>query len=175
MTTPMVSVVGWHNVGKTTFIEELVAELKRRGYCVATVKHSREGFEFDHPGTDTWRYARAGSDVVAISGRSQMAYLERTMEELTLSEVIGRLPGDLDIILLEGFKLAPVPKLEVVRAGAEEGRIARAGELLALVGDEDLSVGEGMLRFGIHDAAAVVDLLEKRGLVRQSRARKRER
>ena len=59
---PIVSFVGKSNVGKTTLLEKVVAELKRRGYRVATLKHDTHGFDIDKPGKDTWRMAQAGSD-----------------------------------------------------------------------------------------------------------------
>lgn len=64
---PIVCIVGKSNVGKTTLLEGLITELKRRGHRVATVKHDVHGFEIDQPGKDSWRHAQAGSDAVVIS------------------------------------------------------------------------------------------------------------
>ena len=89
----IISVVGWHNSGKTTFIERLVPALKARGLRVAVIKHSGGGFELDHPGTDTWRFQQAGSDVVAIVGREGFAYVERRQSGLDLEELVARLTG----------------------------------------------------------------------------------
>ncbi len=83
MTT--ISVVGWHNVGKTAFVERLIAALKARGIRIATIKHSREAFDIDRQGTDTWRYRRAGSDVVVISAPGRMALIEERDDEVILS------------------------------------------------------------------------------------------
>ena len=165
MTIPIISVVGWHNAGKTTFIEYLVAELKRRGFRVATIKHSREDFELDRPGTDTFRYAQAGSDVIAISGRHRMALIEQREIEMTLEEIVMRLPESLDLIILEGYKQARVPKIEVVRSEAGEGRISAPEELLALIADGPVGEGERAKCFTSTDAPRVVDLLEAQGLV----------
>lgn len=167
MAAPIISVVGWHDAGKTTFIECLVRELKRRGFRVATVKHSREDFELDRPGTDTFRYAQAGSDVVAISSQHKVAFVERREREMELEELIERLPKDLDLILLEGYKRAPTPKIEVVREGVGEGPIAASEDLLALIVDKPVSMARGGVRcFTNSDAPAVVDLLQERGLLK---------
>ena len=64
---PIISIVGKSNSGKTTFLEKVVRELKRRGYRVAVVKHSTHDIKIDQPGKDTWRLAQAGSDVVVFS------------------------------------------------------------------------------------------------------------
>ena len=69
---PVVSIVGKSKAGKTALIESLVAELKQRGYRVATIKHSPEGFELDQPGKDSWRHVQSGSDAVIISSPQKL-------------------------------------------------------------------------------------------------------
>ena len=64
---PVISFIGRSGVGKTTYLEKLIAELKKRGYRVGVIKHDIHGFEMDRPGKDTWRHAQAGADVVWIS------------------------------------------------------------------------------------------------------------
>jgi molybdopterin-guanine dinucleotide biosynthesis protein MobB len=168
MAIPVVSVVGWHNAGKTTFVERLIAELKRRGLRVATIKHSREHFQVDREGTDTWRYAQAGSDVVLISGQGGLALIERREDDLSLEQIVARVPPDVDLIIAEGFKRAHTPKIEVTRAGVPGGRIAPEDELLALVTD-DLTQAEGSalpgVRFAPEDAVGVADLMQARGFL----------
>ncbi len=167
MTTPVISIVGWHNTGKTLFIERLIAALKARGLRVATIKHSRGDFEVDHPGTDTWRFAQAGSEAVVISGGGRLALMASRAQEFTLDEAVALLPAGLDLILVEGYKGLPLPKIEVLRAGMGEGRIAAAGELLALVSDEEASAEDrGAARFRTDDVAGVVELLRQRGIIR---------
>ena len=74
---PVISIVGGKsNSGKTTLLEKLIREAKRRGWRVATLKHDGHGFEMDQPGKDTWRHAQAGADVVAISSPHKVAILE---------------------------------------------------------------------------------------------------
>ncbi|MBC7263499.1 MAG: molybdopterin-guanine dinucleotide biosynthesis protein B [Chloroflexi bacterium] len=160
---PVVSVVGKSGVGKTAFLEKLIAELKRRGYTVATVKHDRHDFEIDHPGKDTWRHAMAGADVVAISSPQRMAMIRRVRAELSLDEVVGLLP-DVDIVLTEGYKQGDKPKIEVSRR--EKGRelLCEEGELFALVTDQPFSLN--VPQFDLDDAAGVADLLEERFLRR---------
>ncbi|MBC7236640.1 MAG: molybdopterin-guanine dinucleotide biosynthesis protein B, partial [Chloroflexi bacterium] len=112
----VVSVVGWHNAGKTTVIERLVSALKSLGLRVATIKHTREEIRMDAPGTDTWRFAEAGSDLVIIAGAKQTIVLERRAKEETLEELLRRVPADTDLVITEGYKKAQTPKIEVRRA-----------------------------------------------------------
>ncbi|MBM3187650.1 MAG: molybdopterin-guanine dinucleotide biosynthesis protein B [Chloroflexi bacterium] len=162
---PVISVIGWHNVGKTTFLVALIAELKARGWRVATVKHTGGHFDMDRPGTDTWRYAQAGSDLVVISGRGRLAILEHSRDDLSLTEILARLPGEVDVVLTEGFKREPTPKIEVHRAGTGGGPIASSDELLAIVGDTPCGYSDDVPCFALEDASGVADLLEARGLL----------
>ncbi|MDI7274440.1 MAG: molybdopterin-guanine dinucleotide biosynthesis protein B [Anaerolineae bacterium] len=157
---PVVSVVGRSNVGKTTLLERLIAELKRRGYRVATVKHDVHGFEMDRPGKDTWRHAQAGSDLVVIASPQRFAMIGRTARELTLDEIVARLPVAVDIVLTEGYKGGDRPKIEVARAACGRELLCRAEELLALVSDEP-HPEVGVPQYGPEDAEGLVDLLER--------------
>ncbi len=153
---PIISIVGWHNVGKTTFVTQLITELKRRGLRVATIKHTRGDFQLDHEGTDTWRYAQAGSDVVAISGQGQLALLEQGEGELRLADIVARLPAHLDLVITEGYKEAATPKIEIVPSCGETKRISGAGELLAQV--VGISEAEGRVDTGsLHRMARTID------------------
>ena len=168
MAIAIISVIGWHNAGKTSFLVRLIAELKRRGLRVATIKHSRDDFEIDRPGSDTWRLARAGADVVVISGKRRMALIEHRSQEdgeLSLDELVGRLPGDIDLVITEGYKSQPTPKILVVRSGVGEGPMPMSGELLALVTEGDMLPQEGVPRFAPEDAAGVADLLMAKGFI----------
>jgi molybdopterin-guanine dinucleotide biosynthesis protein B len=158
---PIISVVGKSGVGKTTLLEKLIAELKRRGYRVATVKHDVHGFEIDQPGKDSWRLAQAGSDSVVIASPKKLALIKRLDREMTLSEVAAFLT-DIDIILTEGYKRGDAPKIEVSRR--EKGRelVCTPDELVAIVSDQpfDLDVPQ----FDLNDMTGIVDWLEGRCL-----------
>jgi molybdopterin-guanine dinucleotide biosynthesis protein B len=158
---PIISVVGKSGVGKTTFLEKLIAELKRRGRRVATVKHDVHGFEIDRPGKDSWRLAQAGSDSVVIASPQRLALIKRLDREMPLGEIAALLP-DVDIILTEGYKRGDAPKIEVSRRGRGGELLCAPDELVAIVSDQpfDLDVPQ----FGLDDAAGIVDLLEERFL-----------
>jgi molybdopterin-guanine dinucleotide biosynthesis protein B len=164
---PVVSVVGRSKVGKTTLLERLIAELKRRGYRVATVKHDVHGFEIDRPGKDTWRHAQAGSDLVVIVGANRLAMIARTAQELSLEEVVARLPVEVDLVLTEGYKRGDRLKIEVMRAACGRELLSREEELLAVVTDEP-RVGLAVPQYDPEDVGALVDLLEARVLHRPS-------
>ena len=161
MKIPVVCVVGKSGTGKTTFLEKLIAELKRRGYRVGTVKHNVHDFEVDRPGKDSWRHARAGSDVAVITSPAKLAMIERLERELTLDEVTARVAG-VDIILVEGYKRSNKPKIEVSRREMGHELVSTLDELLAVVTDRPFELD--VPQFEPHDATGVASLLEARFL-----------
>ena len=155
---PVVSVVGRSGVGKTTALERIIRELKRRGYRVGTVKHDTHGFEVDKPGKDSWRHAQAGSDVVVISGPRKLALIRQQSQEMPLDDVV-KLMLDVDIVITEGYKQGDRPKIEVTRAERGRELLCRADELIALM--TDYPVDMAVPQFALDDADGVVDLLEE--------------
>lgn len=155
--TPIISIVGKSNVGKTTFLEKLIRELKSRHYRVAVIKHDTHGFDIDHPGKDTWRMAQAGSDIVMISSPSKMAMIKKTRSELTLDQLQAQITDEVDIILSEGYKNSNKPKIEISRAELGSELLCSKEELLALVTDQSFDLD--VPHFGLDDARGVVELL----------------
>ena len=113
------SFVGKSGSGKTTLIEAAVRELKKKGFRVAVVKHAHHGFEMDRPGKDSWRFAQAGSDIVAVSSPGRLAMIEHVEGELDYDQVISRIGSKVDIVLVEGFKQSSKVKVDV--SGEERG------------------------------------------------------
>ncbi|MFC1926035.1 molybdopterin-guanine dinucleotide biosynthesis protein B [Chloroflexota bacterium] len=155
----IISFVGRSNSGKTTLLEKLVSELKRRGYNLAIIKHCASGFDLDQPGKDSWRFAKAGGDTVVLSSASQIAFTKSVDREATLEELIDRIDGEYDLVLTEGFKNGNAPKIEVHRRGSGE-LICSAEELVAIVTDEPLDIAAP--QYSPDDVEALADLIEKR-------------
>jgi molybdopterin-guanine dinucleotide biosynthesis protein MobB len=165
---PILCFVGKSGSGKTTLLEKLIPELKRRGYRVATIKHHvhRGGLEFDRPGKDSWRHAQAGADHVVLVAPGGVASVRRVAQEPTLDEIAGTI-HEVDIILVEGYKWAARPKIEVVRAARSAGPVCAPEELLALVSDLELP-DYPVPRFDLDDVTGLAELIEARFLSRQA-------
>lgn len=165
---PVFCVVGWKNSGKTGFVVELTRELARRGLVVMTAKHGH-GFDFDRPGSDSWRHRNeGGARRVALVGPKQGAVFGEWNPdegEPSLAAVVGRYLSDADVVIAEGFKSSPFPKIEVFRpepgvqsiAGQDEHR---AGRFLAVVSDVQLEIGGITTVPRAGAAAQVADLLQ---------------
>jgi len=161
---PIISIVGKSESGKTTLLEGLIADLKRRGYKVAVIKHSGEDFELDTANKDSWRFSRAGSEISAISSAHKLAVmknLERDLEPRELAQFIG---SDCDLILTEGFKRSNHLKIEVHRKEQGKELLSPPRQLLAVVTDEPLGVD--VPQFSREEIPEIVDLIEKTLLAR---------
>ncbi|MGD8623404.1 MAG: molybdopterin-guanine dinucleotide biosynthesis protein B [Anaerolineae bacterium] len=154
---PVISVVGKSGVGKTTALERIIREFKRRGYRLGTVKHDTHGFEVDKPGKDSWRHTQAGSDTAVIAGPQKMALIRQLDQEMTLDEIVP-LMGDVEIVLTEGFKRGDKPKIEVSRRERGTGLLCQAEELVAIL--TDYAIDMPVPQFALEDAGGIVDLLE---------------
>ncbi|MBI2278223.1 MAG: molybdopterin-guanine dinucleotide biosynthesis protein B [Dechloromonas sp.] len=109
-------IAGYSGSGKTTLLEKLIPQLTGRGLKVSVIKHAHHGFDIDRPGKDSYRHREAGASEVLLSCNDRWALMHerRADSDVTLNELLGRL-APCDLVLIEGFKQEPVPKLEVYR------------------------------------------------------------
>lgn len=129
---PIYSFVAWSGTGKTTYLERLIPALKGLGLRVAAVKHDAHEFEIDHRGKDSWRLTHAGAEVTAVVSGTQAAFMEaRTLD---MEAVLDRI-RDVDLILTEGYKQGPWPKIALVRAATGRGPALPLEVCAALVTD----------------------------------------
>jgi molybdopterin-guanine dinucleotide biosynthesis protein B len=108
---------GWSGSGKTTLIEQLIPRFVRHGLRVSLIKHAHHTFDVDHPGKDSYRHRHAGAaEIMVTSSRRWVLMHElRGAQEPSFDEQVKRI-SPCDLLLVEGFKFAPIPKLEVWRA-----------------------------------------------------------
>ncbi len=128
-----VGIVGWHNSGKTTLGLLLLGALRERGLKVGVIKHAGHAPSFDSEGSDSWRYADAGANFVALASSHGIMTIERFDRAPSLDRVLRRLPSGLDMVLVEGYKGAEIPKIEVRRGSGDQEPITEGDERLALL------------------------------------------
>jgi molybdopterin-guanine dinucleotide biosynthesis protein MobB len=155
---PVVSIVGQGKSGKTTLIEKLIPEFKTRGYRVATVKHTHRDLELDTPGKDSWRYAQAGSDAVFLSTPKSLVLIEHVEQDASIKDIARLISADCDILIVEGFHDAHVPKIEVHRKETGKDLRCATKDLRAIVTDEQLDTD--LPQFGLNDVSAIADFVE---------------
>jgi molybdopterin-guanine dinucleotide biosynthesis protein MobB len=139
---PVLCVIGRRNSGKTGLTVALAAELNRRGHRVMTVKHGH-GFQLDQPGKDSWRHRHEGGAVrtVLASPRDFAVVGAWPREEMPLAELVQRFLWDAEIVLAEGFKSYPEPKIEIHRRRTHPSPMydpsdPDSGRTLAIVTDD---------------------------------------
>jgi molybdopterin-guanine dinucleotide biosynthesis protein B len=113
----VIGLAGWSGAGKTTVVSRLIPCLAGRGLSVSTIKHAHHAFDLDTPGKDSWEHRHAGARQVLVGSALRWALLTelRGAPEPTLAEMLARL-DPVDLILVEGFKREPIPKIEIHRA-----------------------------------------------------------
>lgn len=133
---PIVCVVGRSGTGKTTLIERLIPVLVGRGYRVGTLKHDVHGFEMDKEGKDTWRHKKAGASLTLISSPTKIGMVADVEKEMEPAELVKRFMDKVDLVIAEGYKKSPLPKIEVHRKETGDELLCLPQEnLIALVSD----------------------------------------
>lgn len=158
--TPVFGVVGWKNSGKTTLTERLVSEFTNRGLKVSMVKHTHHNVDVDRSGTDSYRHRAAGAQEVMLAGGSRFALMHeyRDRSEFELDELLSRMSA-CDLILVEGFKKTPIPKLEVHRKERELDLLSESDpSIVAVAADCDLADLDIPL-FDLNDISSIADYI----------------
>ena len=160
---PVYSVVAFSGTGKTTMLEQLVVELKARGIALAVVKHDAHDFEIDREGKDSWRFSRAGADVVAIASGTKAAIMENRF--VPFEEVIGRISG-VNLIITEGYKTGAYPKIALRREATGNDFAVAPESCVAVMSDTAVEVA--VPAFTLEDISGLADfLLRDCGLLKE--------
>jgi molybdopterin-guanine dinucleotide biosynthesis adapter protein len=152
---------GWSGSGKTTLMTQLLPALLARGVSVSTVKHAHHAFDVDQPGKDSYRHREAGATEVMISSERRWALMHelRGDAEPPLAELLGHM-SPVDLVIVEGFKRAAVPKIEVYRAVVGKKLLAPEDSDIVAVASDLPVAGLGALpRFALDDAGAIADFI----------------
>jgi molybdopterin-guanine dinucleotide biosynthesis protein B len=159
---PVVAVVGWKNSGKTTLVERLIAEFVRRGYHVGAVKHAHHAFQIDDGETDSARHRRAGARRVAVVSPERWAVVREIGHgevQPPLEEVVRAL-GPCDLVIVEGYKAAAVPKVEARRQAAlQQAPLADGDDHVIAIAADHTVTGARVPVLAIDDVEGVAALI----------------
>ncbi len=152
-------IAGWSGSGKTTLIEKLIPLLVARGLRVSLIKHAHHTFDVDHPGKDSYRHRQAGAaEVLVTSSRRWVLMHElRGAPEPSFEEQVRHL-SPCDLLIVEGFKHAPIPKLEVWRAVTGEGMLHPNDPHIVAVAS-DAKVETRLPFLDLNDAGAIAQFI----------------
>jgi len=150
-----IAIAGYSGSGKTTLIEKLIPVLVADGFRVSLVKHAHHEFDIDQPGKDSWRHRHAGATEVMVSSSQRWALMHelRGAAEPTLEQQLQHL-SPCDIVIVEGWKFHPMPKIEVHRKLSDKPLLFPDDpHVVAVASDEQLATT--LPQFALDDAAGV--------------------
>lgn len=152
-------VTGWKNAGKTGLMERLVAEISSRGFSVSTLKHAHHNVDVDQPGRDSFRHRQAGAQQVLLASSKRWALMSelRDAEEPPMSALLAQL-APVDLILVEGYKCEPHPKIEAWRAEAGNALIAPNDPTIRAVAT-DTGLDLDRPQFHLDDTVGIADFI----------------
>jgi molybdopterin-guanine dinucleotide biosynthesis protein B len=162
--TPIVGIAGWKKSGKTTLTVRLVEAFTRRGFKVATIKHAHHEFQIDDGDTDSARHRRAGAAQVAIVSGKRWAIVNELggAPEPNFEEVVASL-APADLIIVEGYKTAAIPKIEARRSVQITRRKLADGDPLVFAIAADHEVPDAKVPvLRLDDVEAIADLIVAR-------------
>src|SRR6185437_7685075 len=153
---PVFGIAGWSGGGKTTLIEKLLPIFAARGLRVATMKHTHKEFDIDRPGKDSWRHREAGAHEVMVASARRWAIMHelRGAAEPTLDQLVARM-SPVDLLLVEGWKHHPHPKLEVHRPSLGKTLLCLEDPFIVAVASDAELVGLPVPFIALDDTAAI--------------------
>ncbi len=155
----VIGLSGWSGAGKTTLLARIIPHLIAEGLSVSTIKHAHSNFDLDIPGKDSWIHRQAGATEVLISSGRRWALMHelRGAPELRFAELLPMM-SRVDLLIVEGFKAGPHPKIEVHRAA--NGKPLMFPDDPAIVGiAADISVETTLPLAHVDDIPAVARMM----------------
>jgi molybdopterin-guanine dinucleotide biosynthesis adapter protein len=151
---------GWSGSGKTTLMTALIPELVARGITVSTLKHAHHAFEVDQPGKDSWRHRQAGASEVMVVSERRWALMHelRGAPEPGLDELAARITP-VDLLLVEGFKYHPHPKIEIYRPTLGKPPLHPDDRYVVAVASDEELPGLALPWLPLCDPAVVADFI----------------
>ena len=133
---PVICIVGTSKTGKTKLMEELIKNLKGHSLKVGALKYHKHGdFEIDIKGKDTWKYAKAGADTVAITSNVKFAVIKNENLMTDIDEICETYFFDTDVVLADGFTQSDKPRIIVVENEEDAGIFERGCRIISITDD----------------------------------------
>lgn len=157
----IVGFAGYSGAGKTTLIEQLIPRFVERGLAVSLIKHAHHRFDVDTPGKDSYRHRQAGAREVLLTSDHRWVLMHELKggEQPTLEEQLARL-SPCDLVIVEGFKREPYPKIEVYRPSLGRAPLFQ-GDTSIIAVATDGSVQTALPTLDLNDPDAIADFVQR--------------
>ena len=160
---PLLGIAAWSGTGKTTLLEALLPRLREAGLQVAVIKHAHHCFDTDQPGKDSYRLRKAGAMPMVIASGSRFAVMMETpdQEDADLAMLIEQVrPATPSLILVEGFKAWPLPKLELHRPALGKPLLAFDDPWIRAVAcDQTVGLPSDVIPLNLNDHDALANFI----------------
>lgn len=160
---PVLGFSAYSGTGKTTLLVKLLPLLKEKGLSIAMIKHAHHDFDVDEPGKDSYRLRKAGADQVLLASNYRRALMIETLagEEPELEDLIAGLNLDnIDLILVEGYRHLPFPKIELHRPSINKALIYPGdNHVMAVASDENIET-DGLPLLDLNDPEEIADFIQ---------------
>ncbi len=164
-TKPVIGLCAYSGAGKTTLLGKLIPGFQSRNLRVAVIKHAHHSFDIDHPDKDSYKIRKAGAQQVLISSQKRWALMHEHTSgatELTLQDALEKIDDTcIDFVIVEGFKSAPVPKIEIHRPALGKPLIAATDpHVIAVATDQPRIVKVTLPLLALNNPVEIADYIE---------------
>jgi molybdopterin-guanine dinucleotide biosynthesis protein B len=159
----VIGLAGWSGAGKTTLLTRAIPQFAKQGLRVSVIKHAHHAFDVDVPGKDSWRHREAGAAEVLVSSSQRWALMHelRGASEPRLSELLAKMKP-VDLVVVEGFKRFPHPKVEVHRRERATPLLAADDPSIIAVASDKALPGLRIPVLDLDDVPAIAALILER-------------
>jgi molybdopterin-guanine dinucleotide biosynthesis protein B len=160
----VIGIAGWSGAGKTTLLTRVIPALTQRGLRVATIKHAHHAFDVDQPGKDSYEHRKAGASEVIVSSARRwvvMHELGSAAAEASVADLLRKV-SPCDLVLVEGFKREPLPKIEIFRSAVGKPPLHIEDERIVAIASDQALPGARVPVVDINDVAGIADLICER-------------
>ena len=164
---PMIGFSAYSGTGKTTLLKQVIPLLKKKDLRVAVIKHAHHHFDLDQPGKDSFELRKAGADKTIICTTTRMAVItefETPEAEPSLQDIVDTInPAEFNLILVEGYKHLPIPKIELHRESVGKPYLYHEDpNIIAIACDAELPEPTNIPILDINDVQGIADLICER-------------
>ena len=140
--------VGWKNSGKTFVAQKLIHHFSKLNFKVASIKHAHHNFQIDQPGTDSFFHRQAGAQQIIISSSKRWAKIVeiRNESEKKLDDLLNEVDSA-DIVIIEGFKNSPHPKIEIVKENTKDYLFLKLKNIFGIISDKKINTSIPQFKF----------------------------
>jgi len=156
----IIGLAGWSGAGKTTLLARLIPDIIARGLTVSTVKHAHHAFDVDQPGKDSHTQRLAGATEVLVASQRRVALIHelRQESEPRLPDLLAKL-APVDLVIIEGYKREPHPKLEVYRAAVGKPLLHPDDPHIVAIASDAALPHAKVPRVALDDTGAIIDIV----------------